>query len=113
MVSEITPEQTIEIISPVAIHQCAIDHGWYEGITRENVTPHQALAWISLMHSELSEAVEAYRKGDIGNFAEELADAIIRIFDTAEFFGIDIAKRVAWKHMVNKVRPYKHGGKKV
>lgn len=65
------------------------------------------------MHSELSEAVEAYRKGDMGNFAEELADTVIRIFDTAAFFEIDIGKAVAAKHVANLGRPYRHGGKAI
>lgn len=103
----------IEITSPKDIHKCAIEHGWYEGITRENVVPHQVLAWLAMMHSELSEAVEAYRKGDMENFAEELADTIIRIFDTAEFFGINIAEAVECKHIANMERPYRHGGKSV
>ena len=109
------PDQvdSISIVSPDAIHQCAVDHGWYEGINKGNVTPHQVLAWVALMHSELSEAVEGYRKGDMQNFAEELADTVIRIFDTSAFMGIDIAAEVAKKHAANLKRPYKHGGKRL
>ena len=37
---------------------------------------------IALCHAELSEALEALRKGD-ENFGEELADVVIRVADLA------------------------------
>lgn len=43
-----------------------------------------------LMVTELAEAVVGFRKGDMENVAEELADTIIRIADTAVQFGLDL-----------------------
>jgi len=70
------------------------------------------------MHSELSEALESFRKdepleGKPGNgyVAEEFADCLIRIFDTCEYLGIDISKAVQDKHEYNKGRTYRHGNK--
>ena len=72
---------------------------------------------IALMHSELSEALEADRNGDpaddkipeyTGREAE-LADVIIRIMDTAESRGLDVIGAVVTKMQFNDTRPYKHG----
>lgn len=41
--------------------------------------------------------------------AEELADAYIRILDTAAGFRIDLQAAIDAKHEYNKTRPYKHG----
>src|ERR1035437_3459103 len=41
----------------------------------------------------------------------ELADAVIRIFDYAEFRGFDLEEAIAMKHAYNKFRSYKHGNK--
>lgn len=43
----------------------------------------------------------------------ELADVVIRIFDMAEHYGIDIEAAILEKHEFNKSRPYRHGGKKI
>ncbi|UTW68651.1 hypothetical protein KHA80_14230 [Anaerobacillus sp. HL2] len=37
--------------------------------------------YLLFIHSEVSEVLEADRKGDTDNFTEELADVCIRIFD--------------------------------
>ena len=45
--------------------------------------------------------------------ATELADCIIRILDYCGHTGIDIETVMKMKHQYNKMRPYKHGGKKI
>lgn len=74
---------------------------------------------ISLMHSELSEALEAIRKGnpasekipDHSLAAEEFADAIIRILDFGIKHRLDIGSALMAKALYNKTRPYRHGKK--
>lgn len=68
---------------------------------------------IALMHSELSEALEALRNSDSSknNVGEELADCCIRIFDYCEARDIDLEKEIIKKMDKNKIRPYKHGKK--
>ena len=44
-------------------------------------------------------------------YGEELADVIIRVFDEAEFRGIDLGNVIAKKHQYNLSRPFKHGKK--
>ena len=68
---------------------------------------------IALIHSEASEALEAYRNNDKRQFAEELADIIIRTVSLADFLKIDIDKEVATKLEKNRTRGFKHGGKRV
>ena len=66
---------------------------------------------IALMHSELSECLEAERKGKMDDHlphrrgAEvELADCLIRIFDYAGSFGYDLAGAVREKNAYNAKR---------
>lgn len=70
------------------------------------------LVKLALIHTEVSEAVEAVRKEDLDNFAEELADTAIRLFDLAYTMDIDLGRRIRDKVEVNKGRGYRHGGKK-
>lgn len=64
---------------------------------------------IALIHSEISECLEAIRKGDDANEAEELADAVIRILDYCGRFHIDLGGAIEKKMIANYSRPYKHG----
>lgn len=71
---------------------------------------------IALMHSELSEALEADRKNlpsdhieGFSGLEEELADCIIRIFDFAGHHDLRLAEAFTAKVLFNLSRPYKHG----
>ena len=86
---------------------------------------------LMLTVSELSEALEADRKGEWcrnrmkalpqedldsetykafirGTVEEEIADAIIRLFDLAGIYNIDLDWHVNQKMNYNKARPFKH-----
>ncbi len=69
-------------------------------------------AKFALIHSEISEALEAYRKDlpdqhlpHLSGVAVELADAFIRIADLAGELGIDLESIVAAKQEYNDIRP--------
>ena len=68
---------------------------------------------LALIHSEVSEALEALRIGDDENFIEELADILIRTFDLAGSIGVEnIGDIIANKHAYNVVdRPITQGNK--
>ncbi len=69
------------------------------------------LSWLMLVTTEVAEAAEAVRNGDKENFAEELADICIRVFDCAEALGINLEQEIVNKMSKNEDRPHKHGGK--
>ncbi len=114
-------ESSIKVSGPTldqwaeAIHKNAVDHGWWdEGRSFGDI--------VVLCHSELSEAIEAFRNGETlvwdnkgkpDGVAVEMADALIRILDWFGNQGISVEEVVAMKHEYNKSRPYKHGGKKI
>lgn len=72
---------------------------------------------MSLMHSEISEMLEAVREGDpesvkcpgISNEVEELADLVIRAMDYSIYYDLPLAKAILMKAAYNVSRPYKHG----
>lgn len=98
-------------------HKVSVDHGWWIGADVK-IIPEK----LALIHSEISEALECYRdpsefdcyysaEGKPEGFGFELADAIIRIFDLAEWLELDMEELVRAKHEFNKSRPFRHGGK--
>ena len=110
------------------VHQNAKNKGFHEG--EKNIGE-----MLALIHSEVSEALEADRKGrecsynmkvmngwtkdqDFkeyfeGNvkdtFEDELADVIIRVMDLAEMKGIDLEQHITAKMRYNSLREPKHG----
>ena len=67
------------------------------------------LSKLALVHSEVSEMVEAAREGNYKLFAEEMADVFIRLFHMAGAMDIDIEGEIRAKMEKNEARPYKHG----
>ena len=85
-------------------HEIAKSKGWWD-------KPRNDGELIALMHSELSEALEGLREGDMENVAEEMADVVIRVMDFCEAKQIDLSMEIVKKMQKNKLRSYRHGGK--
>lgn len=88
-------------------HTNAVAKGFWDDRDPSNVL--STLAELALIHSEVSEAAEAIRKPDGGNFGEELADIVIRVMDTAEAHGVNLEQEIVNKMATNEARPHKHG----
>jgi len=78
---------------------------------------------IALIHSEASEALEAFRdhqpiywkndKGKPEGIASEFADILIRIGHYSHILNIDLEQAVIEKLAYNLTRGYRHGGKAI
>jgi len=77
-----------------------------------DITDHYKLATaLALIHSEVSEALEALRDGNTEEVAEELIDVIIRSLDLLARLNVNVDEKLLQKIQVNKNRPIKHGHK--
>lgn len=97
------------------IHDNSCAHGWWD----EERSFGEIVA---LCHSELSEALEAYRSGQpmewVNNgkpdgIAVEMVDCMIRILDWCGKENIDVEDLLIKKHLYNCTRPWRHGGKRI
>ena len=92
-------------------HRTATNAGWYKNPETGETIQRNIGEVIALMHSELSEALEADRKDLMDDklphrkgIEVEFADCIIRILDTAAALGLDVAGAVIEKNRYNRQR---------
>ena len=86
---------------------------------------------MAMLHSEVSEALEAWRNWGLEDATDheteawnetrpkpegvgaEFADVFIRLLDDCERFGVDLEAEYERKMAYNHTRPYRHGGKPI
>lgn len=121
----------------------AQEHGWGWSVEDKasvlnGTRVHRLLSDLALVHSEVSEAVEAAREGAIGmtggvtpsetpggfgvidgrdvtkpeGLVVELADAVIRIMHLCGELNLPLETAIVAKMRYNEQRPFKHGGKR-
>ncbi len=93
------------------IHKNAVDLGFWDKERNEGEI-------IALIHSELSEGLEALRKDldddkvpEFKGIEAELADAVIRIMDYAEGYNYRVVEAIESKMLMNQSRERMHGKK--
>lgn len=90
-------------------------NGWDPIVPAYWQDPHLIATKLALIHSEISEALEAVREGGDphGNFAEEMADTVIRILELTHGLEINLETAINEKLERNRLRGYRHGGKRL
>lgn len=109
-------------------HDASLRAGWWHDSNGNHLidAPRIVEQKLCLIHSEISEAMEGYRKGLMDDklphrrmIEVELADAVIRIADLAGAMGLDLGGAIEEKMFFNATRDdhkpenrAKDGGKK-
>ncbi len=90
--------------------------GFHEG--RTDAGRDDTLVRLMLVVTEVSEAAQGVKRNwgpgfrteeQADEFGEELADAVIRIFDLATCVGVDLQGHIARKMAKNRERPHLYG----
>ena len=63
-------------------------------------------ALLALCISELTKALDAWRRGDRDLFREELADTVMRVLDLAEGLGIELGLEIQRKAALNETKAF-------
>jgi NTP pyrophosphatase (non-canonical NTP hydrolase) len=95
------------------IREVNLANGWDVMEPRQWGDTYKVPAILALIHTEVSEALEAFRDNDPVNFREELADVLIRVLDLAAGLEFDMDSVVASKLEENRHRGFRHGGKRL
>lgn len=109
------------------IHQSNVDAGWWTDLTTGKKLDRNMGELLCLVISEVVEAMEGHRKGlqddklpHRSMFEVELADTLIRIFDIAGAYNLDLGGAISEKREYNKNRQdhklenrLKDGGKNI
>ena len=93
------------------VHLSNVQCGWWDNIETGEPANRNVFELLALIHSELSEALEAARK-DLNDdhlpnrkgIEVELADAVIRIFDLAGAMNLDLGGALIEKLQYNRSR---------
>lgn len=93
------------------IHDAQVKAGWYKNPTTGRKIDRNIMEMLCLVHSEISEAAEGYRKSLPDDklphrpmIEVELADTLIRIFDLAGYLKLDLGGAVVEKLIFNLTR---------
>ena len=111
MTSEIMSKSLQELAAEIReINQAK---GWSLVVPEDWTDEDKIPARLALLHSEISEALEAFRGDNLGLFEEELIDVVIRALDILGGLSKDIDKALEDKMKANVRRPYQHGNRRL
>lgn len=115
-------ERTVDALNDLSVyfHQVNVERGWWtnpltgedlRGVDENGKHKRNVPEMLCLVHSEVSEAMEGYRRNlpddklpHRSMFEVELADVLIRIFDLAGGHNLDLAGAVLEKAAYNAQR---------
>lgn len=112
----VSPEKYLQGILDVIgkdILEINTKNGWEISKPEDWDEKYKIPAKLMLITTEVSEATEAFRHNDMENFKEELADIAIRLLDLSAGMGISLGEEISKKMNKNRMREFRHGGKKI